>query len=180
MTSLAGHFLISLPQLTDPNFFHTIIFVVQHNDTGALGLIINRPSRASVTEVCEKLLEEPGDAIAGQVHQGGPCDGPLMILHDEESAADLSVMPGVHFTTDRTKLEWLLRKHDGRATVFVGYSGWTAGQLEGELETNSWLVIPATTSEVFGGNLNWQTFITRAFLAQYVPMERIPPDIGRN
>lgn len=180
MHSLVGHFLVSLPQLTDPNFFRTIVLIVQHNDSGALGLILNRPSRASVTEVCEKLLEDPGHSIQGQVHQGGPCDGPLMILHDEEAAADLTVMPGVHFTTDRAKLEWLLQKHESSATVFVGYSGWTAGQLEGELESNSWLVFPALPSEVFSRELVWQTLITRAFLAQYVPLERIPPEVGQN
>lgn len=180
MDSLAGHFLVSLPQLTDPNFFHTVVLIAQHNESGALGLILNRPSRASVAEVCEKLLEEPGEAIAGQVHQGGPCDGPLMIVHDEESAADLTVMNGLHFTTDRTKLEWLLRKHDGKATVFVGYSGWTAGQLENELESNSWLVLPANVADVFDHGLTWHAMMTRAFLQQYVAPERIPPRTDLN
>ncbi|HRK32446.1 MAG TPA: YqgE/AlgH family protein [Tepidisphaeraceae bacterium] len=180
MSSLAGHFLVSLPQLTDPNFYQTIVLIVQHNDSGALGLILNRPSRASVGEVAEKLLESTTTAIAGQVHQGGPCDGPLMILHDEEAAADLTIMQGAYFTTDRTKLEWLLQKHDGEAIVFVGYSGWTAGQLEGELESNSWLVTPASIGEIFGPPLRWTTLITRALLGQYVPVERIPPEAGLN
>ncbi|MCS7032617.1 MAG: YqgE/AlgH family protein, partial [Phycisphaerae bacterium] len=178
--SLQGHFLIAMPNLTDPNFFRTIVLIVQHNESGALGLILNRPSRATVAEVAEKLLEDPGSAIDGYVHQGGPCDGPLMVLHDEESAADLTVLDDVFFSTDRSKLEWLFRKHQGRARVFVGYSGWSPGQLEGELESNAWMVAPATAHEVFGGLPSWQSAATRAFLLQYVPAKRIPPDPRTN
>jgi putative transcriptional regulator len=169
-----------VPQLADPNFFRTVVLIVQHNDQGALGLILNRPTRATVGEVCEKLLDEPGEAIVGQVHQGGPCEGPLMILHDEETVGDLTVMPGVYFTTERTKLEWLLRQHDGRATVFVGYSGWSAGQLEQELAGNSWLVLPGTPELTLEPLPEWQSLVTRAFLMQYVPPERIPPQPGTN
>lgn len=178
--SLQGQLLIAMPNLTDPNFFRTVVLIVQHNETGALGLILNRESRASVEEVAEKLLEDPGSAIEGFVHQGGPCDGPLMIVHDEESAADLTIIEGVHFTTDRTKLEWLLRKHDGKAKVFVGYSGWSAGQLEGEMESNSWIAFAASSNDVFGAVPNWQAFATKAFLSQYVQPNRIPPDPSLN
>jgi putative transcriptional regulator len=178
--SLQGHFLIAAPTLVDPNFFRAVVLMVQHNDEGALGLILNRPTRASVAEICEKVLEEPESPIGGNVCQGGPCEGPLMILHDEEAAGDVLVSPGVHFTTDKTKLEWLLRQHDGKATVFVGYSGWSAGQLEQELKGNSWLLLPASAGEVFDPSIDWQKLLTRAFVVQYVPAERIPDDPSVN
>jgi putative transcriptional regulator len=178
--SLQGHFLIAAHTLSDPNFFRSVVLMVQHNDQGALGLILNRITRASVADVCEKLLEESPGAIEGHVRQGGPCEGPLMILHDEESAGDLEVVQGVHFTTEKHKIEWLLRQHDGQAGVFIGYAGWSAGQLEEELKGNSWLVLPATAEEVFDPAVNWQRLLTRAFVSQYVSPERIPPDPRAN
>jgi putative transcriptional regulator len=179
-TSLKGHFLIAAPTLVDPNFFRTVVLMIQHNDEGALGLILNRPTHATVAEVAEKVLEESETSIAGNVCQGGPCEGPLMILHDEEAAGDVEVMTGVHFTTDKAKLEWLLRSHDGKAGVFVGYSGWSAGQLEQEIKGNSWLLLPATAEQIFDPAVNWQKLLTRAFVAQYVPAERIPDDPSVN
>jgi putative transcriptional regulator len=178
--SLQGQFLIAAHTLVDPNFFRSIVLMIQHNEQGALGLILNRITRAAVSEICEKLLEESPGAIEGNVRQGGPCEGPLMILHDEESAGDVEVISGVHFTTDKHKIEWLLRRHDGQASVFIGYAGWSAGQLEEELKGNSWLVLPATSTEVFDPALNWQRLLTRAFLTQYVNPERIPPNPRAN
>jgi putative transcriptional regulator len=212
---LQGHLLIAAPTLLDPNFLHTVVLIVQHNDQGALGLILNRPTPIGVATVWAKLRDDDGTgsgddkpsddaatdeddsddtepdsddepemdeeiALSGQVHHGGPCEGPLMILHDLSAAADLSVVPGVSFTTDRAKIEHLFREHDGRATVFVGYSGWTAGQLEQELSSNSWLVLPATPEDLLSPSITWQALITRAFLSQYVPMNRIPPDPHTN
>lgn len=178
--SLQGYFLVAAPTLTDPNFFRTVVLMVQHNDQGALGLVLNRRTRATVAEVCEKILEESESAISGNVFHGGPCEGPLMILHDEESAGDVPVLDGIHFTTERDKLQWLLRQHEGKAMVFVGYSGWSAGQLETELQGNSWMLLKATARDVFDPQINWQRLLTRAFVSQYVPAHRIPPEAGVN
>src|SRR3982751_5237695 len=103
MKSLKGHLLISSPRLMDPNFVRTVVLMVQHGEEGALGLILNRPLQATVRDVCEKVLETPCE-IEAPLHQGGPCEGPLMVLHTDADGGiggEVEVMPGVHFTAER-------------------------------------------------------------------------------
>lgn len=180
MKSLQGHFLIAAGDLNDPNFFRTIVLMVQHNEQGALGLVVNRPTRATVKEVCDKLLEDVKVVMTGQVHHGGPCEGPLMIVHNDPDVSDIEITAGLHFTTDEHKLKWLLKHQVEKSMMFIGYSGWTAGQLENELATNSWLVAPAVPDDVFDPKFDWQRLMTRAKLTQYVPIDRIPDDPHAN
>ena len=128
MDSLQGQLLIASPRLVDPNFVRSIVVMVQHNDDGALGLIVNRPLQTTIKEVCEKALDIPCE-IEAALHQGGPCEGPLMVVHTNETQSDIEVFPGVYFTTDREKIEWLMNHNDGAIKFFVGYAGWAAGQL---------------------------------------------------
>lgn len=191
MASLAGHFLVAGPTLVDPNFFRTVVLIVQHNDQGALGLVLNRPTTATVADVWAKLAGEEGEAesesadgvelgVTGSIRHGGPCEGPLMVLHDEPAAGDLEIIPGLYFTTDRGKIEHLLQFHTSHALVFVGYSGWSAGQLESELASNSWLVAPAKATDPFDPTVTWGRLATRALLSPYVRPEQIPDDPSVN
>jgi len=148
MESLQGQLLIASPRLVDPNFARSVVVMVQHSDDGALGLIVNRPLQTSIKEVCEKALDIPCE-IEAQLHQGGPCEGPLMVVHTHETQSDIEVFPGVYFTTDREKIEWLLNHNDGAIKYFVGYAGWAAGQLETEMESGSWLTVPAEEEQIF-------------------------------
>src|SRR4029078_3494939 len=78
----AGQLLVASRRLTDPNFAHAVVLLVQHDDSGVLGLIINRPLEITVAESCGPSIEAAAD-IEEAVHQGGPCSGPLMVLHDD-------------------------------------------------------------------------------------------------
>lgn len=165
MPNLRGQLLIASPRLSDPNFIRTVVLMVQHGDEGALGLVLNRPLETTVADVCEKLIEGPCRAD-GPLLQGGPCEGPLMVLHAHQARSDLEVVSGVHFTTDREKIEWLLGNAEAdEVRCFVGYAGWGAGQLEAELETGSWLCFAGQAQHVFGPNDRLWSKLTTSLVA---------------
>lgn len=183
MKSLKGQFLLASPRLLDPNFARTVVLMVQHGDEGALGLIVNRPLDATVKQVCDQVLSCPC-AVEGVLHQGGPCEGPLMVLHGQEEESDTEVVPGVYFTTERDKIESLMRAGEGLSKFFVGYAGWGAGQLEAEMETGSWVTTPADSGQIFtegdGLENQWTRLLTRVNLSQYIDPDRIPDDPSVN
>lgn len=145
MDSLQGKFLIASPRLRDPNFFKTVVMLVRHDEAGALGLVINRPLEMTLADAWRQVSETPCNAEA-LLHQGGPCEGPLTALHGEEEDIQLAVCIGVHFSSEREALEHLAANPRARARYFVGYSGWSAGQLERELAEGAWLTVDAGDS----------------------------------
>jgi putative transcriptional regulator len=182
MNSLKGQLLIASSQLGDPNFVHTVTLIVQHNEEGALGLILNRPSETTIAEACREALEIPC-AAEGVLYQGGPCQGPLMVLHDRATDSQIEVMEGVHFTTERSEIESLLLDADATIKCFVGYSGWGAGQLEMEFDVGSWLTIEADADQIFAGpegEAHYQKLIQKLTIGQWIDPERIPEDPNVN
>ncbi len=148
MESLQGQLLIATPRLFDPNFFKSIILVIQHGKEGALGLVLNRPLELSIQSAWEQI-SEGACAVEGFIHQGGPCEGPLMVLHAEDDLSQMQVLPGVHFCTDREMIRQLISRADRPMKFFVGYAGWAPGQLEGEMNQASWISLPASSEFVF-------------------------------
>jgi putative transcriptional regulator len=183
MKSLKGHFLIAAPRLMDPNFFRTVVLMVQHNEQGALGLVLNRPTDTTVREAWEQIDDIPCPA-EGFIHQGGPCEGPLMALHGDNDASEIEVMPDVHFSTDRDALNKLVSSAGVPMKFFVGYAGWSAGQLESELEDGGWLVVPATTQAVFADDPDqWMKIMKEINLSSLysgLNPKVIPPDPSVN
>lgn len=176
MDSTQGKILIASPMLGDPNFNRTVLLMVQHNEQGALGLVLNRPLETTVREACERSLGEVLE-VEGFLHQGGPCEGPLMVLHTNEEAADAEVFPGVYFTTERSKVQTLL--HSGResARYFVGYSGWSAGQLESEMEQQAWVVLEPDSEAIFSSK---QALWSKLNVGRYVDPSQVPDDPSVN
>lgn len=185
MKSLQGQFLIAAPRLSDPNFFHTVVLMVQHGEEGALGLVINRPLSATVREVW-KQVSESTCLIEAVIHQGGPCEGPLMVLHgDNASVADLQIMPGMMLSTSKEAIEQLVTTGTSPTRFFVGYAGWSAGQLEHELEVASWLTAPALPDQVFDDQEDdlWHQLhraATRAAQSTWIPPQIMPDDPSLN
>jgi putative transcriptional regulator len=188
MRSLAGQLLLASRRLTDPNFRQTIILMVQHNKDGALGLVLNRPMEVTIREACEEGLEINCRAD-GVLHQGGPCEGPLMAVHAHADAAvhfgaedRCEVFDGLYFSTDQDELEWLLRQENPKALFFLGYSGWSPGQLENELANGGWVVAPATAGIVFNAvqSGQWGRLVSQASLGGSVRPELIPDDPSVN
>jgi putative transcriptional regulator len=179
MTNFRGKILIASSRLLDSNFVHTVILVVQHDENGALGLVLNRPLELSIREACESALELRCEA-EGFIHQGGPCEGPLMVVHQDRDAAQLTVIDGVYFTAERDHIEGLLTQDDGKAKYFVGYSGWGPDQLETEMQTGSWVTVAARKEYVFNDNVDWQKLMTQATLGKYIDPDRMPADPSMN
>jgi putative transcriptional regulator len=183
MKSLQGQLLIASPKLLDPNFFKSVVLVVQHGDGGALGLILNRKIDVTLQTAWSQVSEEPC-GVEGNLHQGGPCEGPLMVVHGEESLGQLEVLPGLHFSTERESIEELVGRNDGPMKFFVGYAGWAPGQLEGEIEEGSWLTTVAARDDVFRtDDRQWDEMmkrIARAATFPFIDPKLIPPDPSLN
>jgi putative transcriptional regulator len=180
MDSTKGKFLIASPKLADPNFSRTVVLMVQHDEKGALGVVVNRPLDVTVQQACEQVLGT-GCEVSGVLHHGGPCEALLMVVHTDESNAETEIVPGLFFTTAKDSVEQLLENPMAEMKFFVGYSGWGPGQLEGEFETGSWTLTPATPERVFGPIENlWTRLTTEANLSKWVDPRRIPEDPSVN
>jgi putative transcriptional regulator len=154
-TYLTGHLLIAMPSMMDPNFHRTVTYICEHNDQGALGLVINRPLDIDLGEVLDQLaVDKPDPEIAHQqILRGGPVELERgFVIHDsaDEWESTVVVDNPIRVTTSQDILH-AIATGDGptRATIVLGYSGWGAGQLEEEIHANAWLNTPASAQILF-------------------------------
>lgn len=158
--NLTNQFLIAMPGMADDRFAGAVVYLCEHNDQGALGLVVNKPVDINLGELFEKIdLSLEDTALAGQpVYFGGPVQTERgFVLHDarpaDEAAAynsTLTVPEGLAMTTSKDVLEAIARgEGPKRVLVTLGYSGWGAGQLEDELGRNGWLTVQADPRIIF-------------------------------
>jgi putative transcriptional regulator len=153
-SSLKNQFLIAMPAMTGSYFGDTIIYLCEHNDDGAMGLVINRPSDMTLIELLSQLnIESGGVSVDVPVMDGGPVARDRgFILHsdDERFEASLDLGNGTMLTAAREVLEAIAEGAGPRDyLVALGYAGWEGGQLEQELKENAWLTCPASLDVVF-------------------------------
>lgn len=161
---LADHFLIAMPALDDPNFQRSVTLICQHDESGAMGIVINRCADYRLGELLEQLdiPTDRADLADMAIVAGGPVHPDRgFVLHDDgrEWNSTLRVGPRLAVTTSRDILAAMARgEGPANALVALGYAGWTAGQLEAELAQNSWLTAPVDQSIVFATPLaeRWQ------------------------
>jgi putative transcriptional regulator len=161
MESLSGRLLISSPSLVDPNFRRTVVLMTHHDDEGAVGLVLSRPSELRIAEVLADLGGLPfTDEV---VYVGGPVqpEAVVVLVELEEPAEGIAPIVGnvAFMPPDAAEDELSLR----RARVFAGYSGWGPGQLEAELSEPAWIVADAEPDDVFAADPDelWRTVIRR-------------------
>jgi putative transcriptional regulator len=173
MDSLRGQLLIAPPYLADPNFSHSVVLMIQHDEEGAFGVILNRPSGRTIRDVWSELRDTPC-GCAQAVHVGGPVTGPLVALHTEPALGDIQVVDGVWCSMSAEKIEEIVRDDRRYVRFYAGYSGWGGGQLEAELQTGSWLTTDATAENVFHTTQEdlWQTVVRRAAGGETFPRMR--------
>lgn len=155
MESLRNHFLIAMPNLEDPNFNESVTYVCQHDEHGAIGIVVNRPGQFTFADVFTRLGIEYDDAERARslVLSGGPVEPERgFVLHDasREFESTISVGTDVSLTASRDVLEALAGgSGPPQALLALGYAGWGAGQLEAEIAANSWLSVEASSAVLF-------------------------------
>ncbi len=131
MDTFEGHLLIASPQLGDENFARSLVLLIEHNQEGAFGVVLNRP----IGKTLQELWREVGSAPCHSrqpVYLGGPVPGPLMSLHTTRALAETEPVPGVFFAARKQHLDKLVLSESPAYKVFIGHAGWGAGQLENE------------------------------------------------
>ena len=155
MNSLQDHFLIAMPAMGDPNFSETVTYVCEHNEHGALGIIINRPIEMQLRDILEQLSFEVTDKLAAEqpVLGGGPVHRDRgFVLHqsDESYESTLAATDFIKVTMSQDILDAVAHGNGpDKVLVALGCAGWEAGQLEDELVANAWLSVPADPEIIF-------------------------------
>lgn len=149
MRSLRGQLLVAGPALVDPNFRRTVVLLGEHGEDGAMGVVLNRVSAVTVQDAVPPIASLAG--VGAFVHVGGPVQPQaVVVLADfvEPHRAGALVLDTIGFLPGDVEDESGLGELRA-ARVFAGYAGWGPGQLEDELDEQSWVVLPARGSDVF-------------------------------
>jgi putative transcriptional regulator len=181
MDSARGNLLIAGPSLLDPNFWRTVVLVIEHTEEGALGLVLNRPSETTVGEAVPQL-----DVLVDSDQElfiGGPVQpSAVIVLGEFEDPTDAALLAfddvgvlGVGSSAD----ESAVGLRSGRA--FVGHAGWGPSQLDSEIERGDWILEPAILNDAFTADAPglWSTVLTRKG-GNYALLARMPPDPSVN
>jgi putative transcriptional regulator len=179
--SLRGSLLVASPSLVDPNFARSVVLITEHNEEGAMGIVLNRPAETLVAEVVPALTEVAGEGAP--VWVGGPVQPTALVVLAEFSDLDAAawvVTADVGFASAEVEMDDLAQAVR-RARVYAGYSGWGAGQLEGEMELDSWIVEPPLPAELFPDDPEalWSDVLARKG-GQYALIARMPEDPSQN
>jgi putative transcriptional regulator len=161
---LAGQFLVAAPEMGDPRFAETVIYMINHDERGAMGLVINSPvAKGPLSDLFKALGREPKPAEKTViVHYGGPVEPErLYILHSSEySGKGTSVAgPGVAVSGDPAVLEDIAQGKGPRQSLLIfGYAGWAPDQLEKEINAGAWFSLPADPALIFDSDAEtkWQ------------------------
>lgn len=155
MDSLENQLLIAMPSLNDPMFNKTVTYICEHNDEGAMGIIINLPVNLSLNELLEQIDadNEESPALGQQVLSGGPVSPQRgFVLHSPQKGwkSSLALSEKIMITTSKDILMALgTEQAPEEFIVALGYAGWSPGQLEQEIQENSWLTVPADNDILF-------------------------------
>ena len=156
-SDLSGQLLIAMPEMGDPRFAGTVIYICAHSADGAMGLIVNKPTpEVRFADLLEQLgIEREGPLRDIRVHFGGPVEqGRGFVLHSADYApgpATLEVDAAVSTTATLDVLEEIAQGRGPKSSLLaLGYAGWGPGQLEGEIARNGWLTGPSRPEILFG------------------------------
>ena len=153
--NLTHHFLIAMPNMADPYFSRTLTYICEHNDQGALGLVVNRPIDMTLQALFERLslTLRDGYLATAPIYFGGPVQTDRgFVLHEPAGnwQSTLRVRDVIGLTTSKDILEAVGRgEGPKRMLVTLGYAGWSPGQLEHELSQNAWLTVEARDAIIF-------------------------------
>ena len=183
MQSLQNYLLIASPSMDDPYFARSVTYICEHNEHGAMGLVINQPVGMKLKDLVEQVddkanvIDEKAEDI---ILAGGPVNQDRgFILHTSQPGwtSSLVMTPEVMVTTSKDIISSLGNASaPEKSLIMLGYAGWTAGQLEEEIQTNSWLMVEADTEILFDTPIHkkWETAVQRLGIDVW----QLGPDIG--
>lgn len=185
--SLSNHFLIAMPSLNDPNFEQSVSYICEHNDEGAMGVVINRPLDISFADLCEQLdIEVTDSEIANHpVFDGGPVEMDRgFILHTPlgEWESTIAVTKDIGLTMSQDIIEAIANGYSSDSNppkhfiITLGYAGWSEDQIEEEIASNTWLNVAATDKILFHTPIEnrW----TAAAASMGINLQTLSSDIG--
>ena len=180
--NLTHHFLIAMPAMADPNFAQTLTYVCEHNEDGALGIVVNKPIDMTLSALLQQIDVPMADAQRGEspVHFGGPVQVDRgFVLHRPLGnwQSTLAISDDLGLTTSKDVLEAVGRGEGPKdVLVSLGYAGWSAGQLEQELAQNAWLTVEADPKLLF--DLPAQERLGAAIKLLGIDFSRLSEDVG--
>ena len=185
--SLSNHFLIAMPSLNDPNFEQSVSYICEHNDEGAMGIVINRPLDINFTDLCEQLdIEVTDNEIANYpIFDGGPVEMDRgFILHTPlgEWESTIAVTKDIGLTMSQDIIEAIANGYSSdnnppkHFIITLGYAGWSEDQIEEEIASNTWLNVTATDKILFHTPIEnrW----TAAAASMGINLQTLSSDIG--
>ena len=181
--SLKGKLLVASPAIVDPNFHRSVVLLADHDEDGAMGVVLNHTAETTLGEAVPELAWlERDDA---EVHVGGPVAPNAVVVLAELEQPDVSALL---IEADLGFVSADAVEHDGlegavrRARIFAGHAGWGPGQLEDELEEESWIVVDADREDVFCEHADdlWGDVLRRQDDRRYALLATLPPDPSLN
>lgn len=153
-----GSFLIASPRLRQTPFEQTVIFVLQHNDQGTFGVVLNRPADSALKSEWQKITGlNFGER---SIVQGGPIGGPIFAIHQEKSLAEMEMPGGICVSSNGNVFQQLTECEGADYRIVFGVAGWQTGQLANEMQTGSWFELETDPQHLFDDpSLMWENFL---------------------
>jgi putative transcriptional regulator len=182
--STKGRLLLAAPPLIDPHFDRTVIYVLEHHDDGAVGVVLNRPSDEALDEPLDRWIDL--QSAPSSVFEGGPVEDNALIalaVMKQPDVDDESLTPiiGEIASADLTADPALVAAAVREVRVFRGYAGWGPGQLDGEINEGAWLVLDGQTADVFSNRPDelWRDVLRRQ-PGRLAWLANVPDDLSSN
>lgn len=185
--SLTNHFIVAMPTLNDPNFEKSVSYICEHNDEGAMGVVINRPTELTFADLCEQLEIEitDSDTVNYPIFEGGPVETERgFILHSPigEWESTLSITKDIGLTMSQDIIQAIAEGYDSNNKppehfiITLGYAGWSEDQIEDEISENVWLNVPAGSDILFNTPIEQRW--TAAAESLGINLQQLSTDIG--
>ncbi len=175
---LHGKLLVATPSLHGNPFQKTVVLILQHNENGTFGVVLNRPANDEMRQAWEDATgQSPYERC---VVQGGPIGGPVFAIHQRESIGEVAMPGGIFVSVDTKSLRHLTEQVDDRYRIIFGVASWQIGQLEDEIDLGIWYTLPADADDIFDDpTWMWEKALRRygeQLTRDVVGIDQFPPD----
>lgn len=154
---LAGDLVIATPQLNETPFSQTVVLIVQQNETGTFGVVLNRPANERVKRLWRTMTGYSHSAAEQYISLGGPLSGPVFALHQDIDCSEQKVECGLYFATTPQNLKKLACESTMPYKIFFGAMAWQNGQLEKEIDSGAWVLCGASKELIFADSeFQWE------------------------